>query len=300
MARIYKPWTGKDVAFLRENYRTKGCAWCAERLGRNADSIMWAARTHGLSRPAASRFTAIDDEMIRRAYASKVRGAVGACAKALGRTPPSITRRAASLGLASRSVPARLPAEQVEFVRARMELAPARIAKLMRQRGWNVTAGRVTNLIRREGGKRFKAQNDDIMTVSEIEQALGVKRSAVSSWVRKGLLRAEVDHSSVNGGQLGIRPKYLARMLGRNPSILVGLNVDIIWLVAFLVQYGFYGRGGDDRDLYPRIVALKLSEPHLSLAEIAIRTGAGSADSVASLISRARRAGELPPVAKAA
>lgn len=44
-----KPWSPADIQFLRDNYPTKGAAYCADQLGRNKGTVQWSACRHGIA-----------------------------------------------------------------------------------------------------------------------------------------------------------------------------------------------------------------------------------------------------------
>ncbi len=54
-------WDGAEVAFLRDNYWTRGCAWCAERLCRSTEAVRAKAARMGM-RPSALRREGLADD----------------------------------------------------------------------------------------------------------------------------------------------------------------------------------------------------------------------------------------------
>ena len=44
-----KPWTDSDIAFLKQNYQTRGARGCAKVLGRNYQVVCVKARELGLT-----------------------------------------------------------------------------------------------------------------------------------------------------------------------------------------------------------------------------------------------------------
>ena len=53
-SRRRKPWTDSDIAFLKQNYQTRGARGCAKVLGRNYCVVSMKARELGLTTSVVS------------------------------------------------------------------------------------------------------------------------------------------------------------------------------------------------------------------------------------------------------
>lgn len=94
MTAAGKPWTEREVAFLREHYVDRGATWCAEQLGRTFCSVTKCARRNDILRRRP--WTYREDEQLRILWAPHT---IPAIAKMLGRSGAAIYSRARDIGL---------------------------------------------------------------------------------------------------------------------------------------------------------------------------------------------------------
>ena len=284
-----QPWKGTEKVFVRENYRLHGAVWCAERLGRTEMSVRMFALKNGFAdseKTQRAQSSPQADDLIRRIYETeRVRRATKA-AKALGRTPQWVCRRAAELGLTGRfSDPRPYSKEEAAFVETNAHLSRAYIAAKMRKRGWRRTAASIQKFI----SYHRLQDNGCFHSAESLSLCLGVGTNAIWRWALNGLLIGERrDAPEAASNRLVFDEAEVARFIVQHPHRIDMRKVDGPWLIDLLARLGAASLV-EGRSKSERIVALKQANPDLSPAQLAAVFDT-TADSVSVILSRAKSA----------
>ena len=263
-----RAWSGTERVLVRDNYVSKGAAWCAKRLNRTPGAVRMFALKNGFSLSAADiakPSSPLIDAQIKRAY-TEGRGSATRLAKATGHSLGWISRRAGELGLSMRPSRCSLyTGEEAEFVEAHAHLSRHRIAALMRERGWSRTACSIQKFI----DHHRVADNGDFIGSTGLALCLGVSDGTIRSWARTGEL---IGHARDGTDERGSWRFYaltdVARFVVQHPHRIDLRKVDGPWLIDLIARYGSLGLI-DNRDQGRRIVALhEVGKSNVEIATI--------------------------------
>jgi hypothetical protein len=217
--RIKRHWTAEEMRVLVAHYLNEGAAGCAARLpGRLPRHIHTKAISMGLRRQKAHAATREStdyiDAAIRRFYREpQPRGALTALAKRLSVTRQWVSTRAATLGVLPVTRPeTQWTPEELAIVEANAHRRADAIAKLLRSRGYQRTAGAVGQRLKIAG---FDRLDPDVWTCTELARCMGVDSHVPLRWIERHGLKAR----KVGPGRTGaweIRRKDLRDWLIRS------------------------------------------------------------------------------------
>lgn len=166
-------------------------------------------------------WTPAQDAELRRAYEAGERCSNKRLAARFGVRPQLISARAAKLGLPPlvcnprRTVARHWQAEEIALVRAHLDEPTAQLRARLYRSGHGRSLSSIRNLItyyRRRGEWPTRADQvdaTDSLTVAELTAGLGVGRTTVDGWIKRGWLRAR----TVGASLLAVRWADLRRFL---------------------------------------------------------------------------------------
>lgn len=105
----YRPFSPREVIFLKTHYPLKGSAYVAAKLGRSPKSIRLKARALRVERQSLLRWSPSEIEIVKRWYNKKRPSQI---ARRLGRTTSAVCVRARMLGLCRHRIRAWTDAEE--------------------------------------------------------------------------------------------------------------------------------------------------------------------------------------------
>jgi hypothetical protein len=187
---VKRPWSNRDLVFLKHNYRKRTAIEIAERLNRSEESVRAALRIHGWTGPESRPWT---EEEVAYLKENRDRKPDDEIAAELDRTIIAIQVKSQRLGLVQK--PVEIAPEQEEWVREnlgwisqeemskKLGVSPERIAKIAHEAGYRPQAHR-----RRwtEAEERFVRESYNTMTAVEIGKRLG-RSAEVVRWKARTL-----------------------------------------------------------------------------------------------------------------
>lgn len=190
-----RPWTAAEIAVLQAHYLDGGAAACMPLLpGRGSKAIHAKAINQGLRRQqrhaVAQQSNDWIDAAIRHHYReARPQGSMGALAKSLDRSRQWICTRAATLGVLPVTRPTTLwTAEEHAIVEANATKRADAIARMLRTRGYQRTAGAVGERLRNMGVDRF---DPDVFSAQELARCMGVDSKTPLRWIERCGLKAK-------------------------------------------------------------------------------------------------------------
>lgn len=123
-----RSWTGRECAFLRDNYASLGLSGCAAHLNRPKPSVRKKAATLGLTPLHPHRaWTPEEIDFLRREYR---RLGPNGCASRLSRTRDAVQRYAAGKLRITRAAPRPYSPAEIDAMRRNAHLPMSELAKL--------------------------------------------------------------------------------------------------------------------------------------------------------------------------
>ena len=243
---VSRMWTKEERAALRRLYPEGGLAACMAALPTRSAAAIYAqtdrlgVRLKGNKVGMKKGFYSLPttpqiDDMIRRVYQTKPeRGSVVECARALGRSIYWVNARATKLGLvAPRFKEGPWSDAEVELLRTNASKTPRTISQIMQRHGFKRTEAAVVVKLKR---LRIDRTDENLVTVDDLADCMGINRSSVDGWIAKGLL------PTVEGGGPGIRHKRLInrsalrRFILDNVALIDIRKVDKHWFVDLIAK----------------------------------------------------------------
>jgi hypothetical protein len=239
-------WTLPEQRVVREHYATGGAKACRALLPHRSEfSIRQQATALGIrsakQRPP-SRPYPVDAEMDRHiveCYRNHPeRGAVNRLAARLGRPAWWVKKRAVVLGVTVplKKEPAWSPAEE-ELLEKNAHKSPETIRRLFVKHGYRRTSAAI--VIRRKR-LRLDTIDYDHYTGRQLAGEFGVDPTTVSSWIKRGWLRATRRGTARTEAQgddhWWIKRKDVRKFVAENAAVIDLRKVDKLWFIDLLVS----------------------------------------------------------------
>ena len=193
----------------------------------------------GARRQGRRKYTFTDqiDQFIREAYLSrpdnKTRPGISVLAKKVGIPHWALKKRARELGLArTKELPWSEP--ELEILARYAWMSDERIRLKLKAAGYSRTVTGIHLKLRR---MKFK-HDPSFYSANGLAQALGIDSHAVSRWIKRGYLRAQLRGTARGEQQNGdiylIREKDIRRFIFEHPSEIDLRKVDQLWFLDLL------------------------------------------------------------------
>lgn len=242
MSRTVVPWSPEELALVRQHYPAGGATRCAEHLPRRTiGAISLKAKALKLAKPPfkkhAAAFTTTPhiDAAIKRHYANHPqRGGLSKLAHQLARPVGWVSRRAVEMGIQRPRFDSPTWSEpELEILRASAWRVPGAIARILRRKGFR----RSTNAIHLKLNRlRCDRTNDDVYTASGLAELFGVDKSTVTTWIRRGLLKAHTRGSDGPNDAYAIHHANVRRFVIENAAAVDIRRLDKDWFIDLLAN----------------------------------------------------------------
>jgi hypothetical protein len=195
----------------------------------------------GARRQGRRKYTFTDqiDQFIREAYLSrpdnKTRPGISVLAKKVGIPHWALKKRARELGLArTKELPWSEP--ELEILARYAWMSDERIRLKLKAAGYSRTVTGIHLKLRR---MKFK-HDPSFYSANGLAQALGIDSHAVSRWIKRGYLRAQLRGTARGEQQNGdiylIREKDIRRFIVEHPTEIDLRKVDQLWFLDLLTN----------------------------------------------------------------
>lgn len=176
-------------------------------------------------------------DMIRRIYQQYTgNGEVKELAAKLGYPRHKITRYAMQQGwIAKQRKEPNWTAAELAILERNAHLGPNRIQEKLRLAGFRRS---VVGIVLKRRRMNY-LQNLEGMTATEVAEGFGLHQSTVSSWIKKGYLRAKHRGTARTAKQGGdhyfIKAKWVREFVINHPQLIDLRKVDKFWFITLLV-----------------------------------------------------------------
>lgn len=244
MFKAKPQWSPEDVAILREHFTKAGAAHCATLLPhKTIGAIHGKARSLRLALPPQKKQTAKYfstphiDEAIRRYYQNNPkRGGLSKLAHQIARPVKWVSVRAAYLAVqAPRFDSVKWDDREIELLREHAFRVPAAIARILRKNGFRRSPNAI-NLKRTR--LHCDRSTDDYYTAIGLAELMGVDKSTITTWVRRGLLKAQKRGTTHPNDSYLIHHNAVRRFVVENANAVDLRRVDKYWFIELMAGTG--------------------------------------------------------------
>ena len=242
-------WTPDEIELLRREYPTCDLDELCRKLGRKAGSIHTKASHLQIRRTVYARkkrrkyeLTPQIEAAIRKVYGTGRRytGDVDGLASRIGWPRYAVSRKATELGI----VPMRIKEpnwcdRELKILERNAYRSPDFIKKKLKRAGFERT---VLGIVLKRKRMRLTSPNLDGYSANRLAMAFGIDPHSITTWIRKGWLKAEMRGTSRMESQGGdgywIKPKWVRTFIVEHVEMIDLAKVDRTWFVDILARRG--------------------------------------------------------------
>lgn len=245
-------WTTREEKILRENYSSLGLADCLNLLpGRSASAIYSRANQLDIRKKSArdrdfrtEKWTSTDqiDAVIRRVYqGNPTKGMVLNCARILGRPRWWVSKRAVKLGLVvPRFKEPTWSDNEIEYVAENAHKSASALRRGLKARGFARSETAILVKLKRIGIPTGRNADTDHYTANQLSLLFGVDGHAVTTWIKRGWLKATKRGTARTERQGGdenkVHRKAVRAFIIDNVALIDFRKVDKFWVVDILAE----------------------------------------------------------------
>jgi hypothetical protein len=237
-------WTSDDLDKLRAAYPVSGSDGAAKVLPhKTIGAIHHKVRQLGLARPGqkkkAEPFCStphIDAAICRYYRGDAKRGGLSKLAHQVARPVKWVSVRALSLGVqVPRFDAGKWSDGEIELLRKNAAKIPITISRVLRSHGFKRSANAIALKLAR---LRCDRTDEDIYTASGLAELFCVDKSVITSWIRKGWLKARLRGSGHPNDAYEIHHNNVRRFVVENAGAVDIRRVDKHWFIDLLAGAG--------------------------------------------------------------